>query len=85
MVKLQQPLRVGEGTVDFGNLSSGEKLSGFGSVFFSFGANRSRFHNETRSVDWTDLRDRWDYSHVARAALAFVCLIALVIAVSDGS
>lgn len=33
-------------------------------------------------TDWTALRDRWEYSHAARAALALVSLIALVIAVS---
>lgn len=56
----------------------GEKLGGFGAGFFSFGAKR----NEVRSVDWTDLRDRWEYSHVARAVFALVSLVALVIAVS---
>ena len=53
-----------------------EKLSGFGSGFFSFGKE------ETRPVSWTEFRDRWEFSHVARAGLAFVSLLALVIAVS---
>jgi hypothetical protein len=30
-------------------------------------------------VDWTAARDRWEYSHVARAALGAVSFIALVI------
>jgi Domain of unknown function (DUF1772) len=60
-----------------------QKLSGLGSGFFSFGANRSR--NDKRSVDWTNLRDRWEYSHVARAGLGLASLTALVIAVSHGS
>jgi hypothetical protein len=55
-----------------------EKLSGLGSGFFSFGTNRE----ETRPISWTELRDRWEYSHVARAGLAFLSLLALVIAVS---
>jgi Domain of unknown function (DUF1772) len=55
-----------------------EKLSGFGSGFFSFGTNKE----ERRPVSWTELRDRWEYSHVARAGFAFVSLLALVIAVS---
>ena len=55
-----------------------EKLSGLGSGFFSFGTNRE----ETRPISWTALRDRWEYSHVARAGLAFVSLLALVIAIS---
>ncbi|MGH9897422.1 MAG: anthrone oxygenase family protein [Pyrinomonadaceae bacterium] len=59
----------------------GENLSGFGSGFFSFRTNKE----ETRPADWTELRDRWEYSHVARAGCALVSLIALVIAVScDG-
>jgi hypothetical protein len=62
----------------------GQKLSGLGSGFFSFGANRSRPQNTGHPVDWTDLRDRWEYSHVARAGLAFASLTTLVIAISNG-
>jgi hypothetical protein len=63
----------------------GENLDRFSSGFFSLGANRSRLENETRPPDWTRLRDQWEYSHVARAGLAFVSLIALVIAISVNS
>src|SRR5262245_38976907 len=55
----------------------GQKLDGLGSGFFSLGANRSRplnKINKSRAVDWTDLRNRWEYSHVARAGLAFASL-----------
>jgi hypothetical protein len=31
---------------------------------------------------WTELRDRWEHSHVLRAALAFLSLTLLVVAVS---
>jgi Domain of unknown function (DUF1772) len=62
----------------------GESLDRFSSSFFSFGANRSRLGNETRPPDWTELRDRWEYSHVARAGFALLSLIALVIAISCG-
>jgi hypothetical protein len=55
-----------------------ENLSGFGSGFFSFGTHKGA----TRPADWTELRDRWEYSHVARAGFAFMSPIALVIAVS---
>lgn len=42
----------------------GEKLSGLGSGFFSLGSASKRGRQcETRPVDWTDLRDRWEYSH----------------------
>ncbi|WP_250122693.1 DUF1772 domain-containing protein [Chroococcidiopsis sp. CCMEE 29] len=57
----------------------GENLSGFSAGFFSFGANRS---NEAHPLDWTDLRNQWEYSHVVRAGFALVSLIAIVIAIS---
>src|SRR5918996_6085515 len=61
----------------------GEKLSGFSSSFFSFAsASRPGRQSETHPVDWTDLRDRWEYSHVVRAGLSAVSFIALVIAIS---
>ena len=63
----------------------GQKISGLGSGFFSFGADRSRPQNETHSAEWTDLRNQWEYSHVARAGLALASLTALVIAVCGGS
>jgi hypothetical protein len=61
----------------------GENLSGLGSGFFSLAsASRRGRQSDTRPVDWTDLRDRWEYSHVARAGLAALSFIALVIAIS---
>jgi Domain of unknown function (DUF1772) len=59
----------------------GEDLDRFSSGFFSFGAKRSRLTNVTRPPDWTELRDRWEYSHVVRAGLAMSSFIALVIAI----
>ena len=59
-----------------------EKLSGFSSGFFAFGAPRSALQDETRPANWTDLRDRWEYSHVLRAGFALVSLIAIIIAIS---
>ncbi|MDV2994497.1 MAG: hypothetical protein N4J56_004151 [Chroococcidiopsis sp. SAG 2025] len=56
----------------------GENLNRFSAGFFSFTANPS---NQPRPVDWTDLRNQWEYSHVARAGFALVSLIAIVIAV----
>lgn len=53
----------------------GAKLNQLGSSFFSFGIK-----NNTDSPEWTTLRNRWEYSHVARAVLALVSLIAFVIA-----
>jgi len=50
----------------------GEKLGSAGTGFFSLGPSSD-------AADWRRLRDRWEYSHVARAALGFVSLVALVI------
>jgi hypothetical protein len=53
-----------------------EKLNNFSSDFFSLGKSKEA----ARPVSWTELRDRWEYSHVARAGFAFVSLLAIVIA-----
>jgi hypothetical protein len=55
-------------------------LQGAGAAFFGLGSSGS-----TRSgqADWTYLRDRWEYSHVARAGLAVIALALLVTALID--
>ena len=56
------------------------ELKGAGSGFFSFDPllrKRDSGHN-----DWTQLRDRWEYSHVLRAALGLIALVLLVTAVA---
>ena len=56
---------------------------GFASHFFlSDPARGSRLEVEEPPADWTALRNRWEYSHAVRAALAVVSLIMLIIAVS---
>jgi hypothetical protein len=60
----------------------GVNLDRFSSSFFLFGANRSRVQNEVRFPDWTELRNRWEYSHVARAGCALASFTMLVIAIS---
>lgn len=58
----------------------GEKLSGFGSGFFTFGAKSRQGRREhIPEPDWTELRDRWEYSHVIRAGFAFVSFLAMII------
>jgi hypothetical protein len=57
----------------------GQALGSLSSGFFSFASRR---RDQNRPMDWTDLRDRWEYSHLVRAVLALVSLIALVIAMS---
>ena len=34
-------------------------------------------------MTWTDMRDRWEYSHVMRAGLAALSFIALVVVLSS--
>lgn len=63
----------------------GENLSGFSASFFSFAAHRQGQQNKSRPVDWTDLRNQWEYSHVVRAGFALVSLSAIVIAISMNS
>jgi Domain of unknown function (DUF1772) len=55
----------------------GTDLNRLGSSFFSFGTK-----NKTASPEWTELRNRWELSHVARAILALVSLVTLVVAVT---
>ena len=56
------------------------EMKGAGKGLFSFGAGRL----DTRSADWTALRDRWEYSHVARAVFALIAFICLATAVAVG-
>jgi hypothetical protein len=60
----------------------GKTLSRLGSGFFSFGRTRP---TESQATDWTALRDRWEYSHVARAAFATLSFILLVVSIPYGS
>ena len=59
----------------------GVQLNRLSSGFFSFGTHRAPTENETPS-DWTALRNRWEYSHVARASCALVSFVALVLVIS---
>jgi hypothetical protein len=52
---------------------AGEKLQGAGATFFAAG-------RAVAGGGWTQLRDRWEYSHVARAAFAALAFVALVVA-----
>jgi hypothetical protein len=38
--------------------------------------------DQVHAADWTGLRDRWEYSHLVRAALALISLLLLVTAVA---
>jgi hypothetical protein len=53
---------------------TGQNLSGLGAAFFGTAPAAQQ--------DWTALRDRWEYSHLARAALGSLAFVLLVIAVT---
>ncbi len=59
-----------------------EQLRGAGKAFFAVGG-RGSGSASAGERDWTRLRDRWEYSHVARAALALLSLIALATAATS--
>jgi hypothetical protein len=54
-----------------------ETLNRISSTFFFAGKGKS-----SDKIAWTDLRNRWEYSHAARAVLSFVSFLALLIAQS---
>jgi hypothetical protein len=56
------------------------QLQGFSAGFFSFGL--PKHGSDAQALDWTALRDRWEYSHVLRAGLALLGFILLVTAVA---
>jgi hypothetical protein len=58
------------------------QLRGAGKQFFASDPLRRGEAGEEGSETWQKLRGRWEYSHVARATLALVGLIALAIAVA---
>jgi hypothetical protein len=52
-------------------------LGSFGTGFFEVGSGTRR-PNDTE--DWKRMRDRWEYSHIARARLAVLGFLLLVVA-----
>jgi hypothetical protein len=56
------------------------QLKGVGAGFFSF--NPLAREGADAATDWSHLRDRWEMSHVVRAALGVASLILLVIAIA---
>lgn len=58
----------------------GERLPAASARFFAVG-NRGMV-GEHDTGDWISLRDRWEYSHVVRAALAAPALVFVAIAVT---
>ena len=56
------------------------QLQGLSAGFFSFGL--AKHGGDAQAVDWTALRDRWEYSHVVRAGFALLGFILFVTAVT---
>jgi hypothetical protein len=56
-----------------------QQLSGAGSTFFRVRGGSS----DGGSKDWKQLRDRWEYSHVARAVMSAIALGLLASAISS--
>jgi len=54
-----------------------EKLKAGGRAFFSFGSGSTK-----GQMSWAAMRNRWEYSHVARAALSLTALILLATAIA---
>ena len=57
--------------------SSNVALGNVGGAFFAVDPQVGAGAGE---VDWTKLRDRWEHSHLARAALVFVSFLSLLLA-----
>jgi hypothetical protein len=60
-----------------------EKLGRVGSGFFA--AAQPAASGDPGQAHWKKLRNRWEYSHIARAVLAFAGFIALLLALSPAS
>jgi hypothetical protein len=56
-----------------------QPLGSAGAGFFAVGPKGTRGADVTRGEEWKSLRNRWEYSHVARAILAIVNLVMLLI------
>jgi hypothetical protein len=60
----------------------GHALQGAGGHFFAFDPMQRTAPAEAGADGWKLFRDRWEYSHVVRAVLAAVALLALAIGVA---
>lgn len=59
-----------------------QKVNKAGAKFFSSDPMRRGGAVQKGADDWTIFRDRWEYSHVLRAILTVIALIALTVAVA---
>jgi hypothetical protein len=54
-------------------------VGSFGNAFFDVGSRPQRVHSDDPD-GWKQMRDRWEYSHIARAGLASLSFLLLVVA-----
>ena len=59
-----------------------QEMSKAGSRFFAVDQLNQSASNENGDQDWKRFRDRWEYSHLVRAVLSGIALIAVVVAVA---
>jgi len=59
-----------------------QKLSKAGANFFPVGSVDARGRSQLGEANWRGFRDRWEYSHVARAILAGIAFIAINVVVA---
>ena len=58
------------------------RLEGVAGGFFSLDPVKQGAASADGGDGWRRLRDRWEYSHVLRAALSVIALVALIIAIA---
>ncbi|MGH9629945.1 MAG: DUF1772 domain-containing protein [Bryobacteraceae bacterium] len=59
-----------------------QDLKGLGAKFFSSDPLKRGGVTDTGGENWKSFRDRWEYSHVLRAMLSVIALIALTVAIA---
>jgi len=59
-----------------------QDLKGFSGGFFGFDPLKRHGQQHDGEETWRRLRDRWEYSHVLRAVLAAIALVALAVAIA---
>ncbi|MBV9886456.1 MAG: DUF1772 domain-containing protein [Acidobacteria bacterium] len=60
-----------------------QQMANAGSKFFGTERSSGPHSQEKPVTDFTSMRNRWEYSHIARAFLSIVALIVLVIALAE--
>jgi hypothetical protein len=61
--------------------AAGPQLGNVGRAFFAMDPAGRRSSPAQEGDEWKKFRNRWEYSHIARAALAFFGFVSLVVAV----